>query len=192
MDPKVKVGAISAVIAIVVGILYGQRTVEHVTPTHIMVQWSDAGVPPDAVCQTYEVRGSNDAFALFGLQPPTSVPNSYAVARICSAASDGPDVALPAGIDSLEMSSTMELYGPPSPELEVWQSTDAVPAPFECACAVGPDCYAVAEDGGTTVAPVALTMWRGQWVGADCRLKPCVELAGFSSMPAACEAWTGP
>lgn len=75
----------------------------------------------------------------------------------------------------------------PMPTLSLWcAGDDQDPSP--CACSPGAACNFLPPDGGAAIAApkTGNTLAEGRWSGAGCVRKPCVEMAGTASMPAAC------
>ena len=64
-------------------------------------------------------------------------------------------------------------------------------SPWRCACSTGTACTwtppGVGGYGASTDAPKGTTLPPGTWSGTGCVPKPCVEWAGQTSMPAACQ-----
>lgn len=146
--------------------------------------------PDGSVGMLYTVRGSAEAFGLLGMRLPDggTVADTYAVARVCvtppgdSEPEPGPQ--LPAGIDVVDVTAPQPC-APGAPAIEVWRG-DHPAAPWECACSTGAGCWTLAADGGTAAAPLGVTLPPSSFNGDGCRPKPCIELAGASSWPAAC------
>jgi hypothetical protein len=110
---------------------------------------------------------------------------SYAVVRVCANPAqneDGGVQPLPPGYDLLP---DYEERGPEAydggPQLRVWLQGD-VAAPYLCACAKDATC--LRNDGSP--AAQGVTLGHGQWQGAGCLPKSCVEFAGVSSWPKEC------
>jgi len=110
--------------------------------------------------------------------------SSYAVMRICvnEAAPDAGAVPLPPGYDALP---EYEERGPEAydggAQLQVWLQGNPA-APYLCACAKDATC--LRPDGNP--AAQGVTLGNGQWQGAGCLPKSCVEFAGVSSWPQEC------
>lgn len=110
--------------------------------------------------------------------------SSYAVMRVCvnEAPEDAGETPLPAGYDALP---EYEERGPEAydggPQLRVWLQGDPA-APYLCACAKDATC--LRNDGSP--AAQGVTLGHGQWQGAGCLPKSCVEFAGVSSWPQEC------
>lgn len=76
----------------------------------------------------------------------------------------------------------------PMPTLEVRCLGDDTD-PTACACSTGANCTWTPPGPGGTPRPATKTgntLPAGSWTGTGCLKKPCVELAGTTSMPAAC------
>ncbi|MFN7130708.1 MAG: hypothetical protein ACK4N5_01415 [Myxococcales bacterium] len=148
------------------------------------------GLAPDgSLGLLYTVRGSAAAFGALGMRLPDGgvIADTYAVARVCVVAAEDavePGPPLPAGIDVVDVAEPQPC-APGAPALEVWRA-DHPAAPWDCACSTGAGCWTPAADGGTAAAPLGVTLPPGTFTGDGCRPKPCVELAGASSWPAAC------
>lgn len=153
------------------------------TQTHVVVEWPDGGPPEGVLCTWFTGL----------LQQADGGASKYGYAHACGTLVDGGrDAPLPANLLAFTAPDVTEAYDG-GPRLEVWSADDAN-APFPCACSTGSSCQVLtpATDGGTdgfgvgpgvlVPAPLGVTLQPG-WVGAGCKRKSCVELAGTSSWP---------
>lgn len=185
--PQQKALATAAMLAVVGGLAYHLRSATaDGDGLHATVAW--AGTPPATVeCLEATSLATQPVLNLFRLRPDAGP--TYCVARVCyDATTDAGAAALPAGMDVLFASERTAAYDG-GPQVEVWCAPSA-DAPWGCACTAGGDCQswqtaAIGAPPFLAPAPYGATLGPGLWQGG-CVPKPCVELAGVSSWPAAC------
>jgi hypothetical protein len=185
--------ASAAIAAITAGVYYGTRTVEREPntedPRRFSVPWPDGGEPTgDVRCTWTTALVSPSMLAIYGAR--SDAGSQYAYARICEAMptdggpSDEDEIVMYEGLEALEFEQMEEPWDGGGPALTaILQGQPGWP----CACSTGSDCeWMPWYSGGEWLeAPVGITL-SGQWRGAGCFQKSCVELAGVSSWPSGC------
>lgn len=179
-------GAVAAAVAAaVVGLYIGTRTPDvAVNRRRSGIAWSaDAGARPGAKCTTQMALVSPEALALAGLDGGGR--ERYVWTRTCANVTDGgQEETLLAGMEAIAHGQEEEDYDG-GPQITVIM--DGEPE-LSCACSTGADCERRIADGGWVSATGwGNTLAEGQWRGAGCRTKSCIELAGrASSWPDEC------
>lgn len=165
------------------------------SPTHVVLDWPDAGVPADARCMWLTGLASPQVAQVFGLDLPDGGGSQYVYGHFCASPSDGGTLTTPQGMTALEDTEVEEAYDG-GPQLQAWTYADP-DSHFPCACSSGHDCQVAAADpglalglgpsgdGGLVDAPLGVTLQPG-WVGAGCLRKACIELGGVSSWRPEC------
>ncbi|MBM3992161.1 MAG: hypothetical protein FJ298_14295 [Planctomycetes bacterium] len=146
----------------------------------------DAGLDAGALCALRAGYANGNVMSLwFG----PDAGGGYAIMNVCvpvydadAGAWDGSIPILPSGYEVLpDLTVVGADVWDGGPQIEIWRQGHPS-APYPCACAKDATC--LNADGGP--APSGLTLAAGQWGGAGCLPKSCVELAGNSSWPAEC------
>lgn len=176
-------GAVAVVGISLYAVLSGQVVLAPNT-THVQV-----GVAaPGSVQVPFEALLSAPLLHSLGLDAGAQ----YSVGSICALPLDGGDdpgkTAIPGAI-IVWSDPTEVLCGEGWPAVDLYLASDPAP-PWVCACSSGLDCDFQQEDNfgnvSTVSAPRGITMNEGRWAGDGCIRKPCFELAGVSTWPAAC------
>lgn len=193
MKPTARQLAIAAAVLAAVIVAVRQGTV---TPTrtagYVSVPWTGPAATAQARCMTCDVRIDSDEteFRLFQ-RVDGGRDFAYATLRVCAnpvGTDEIDDLPKFKGLDIVRDSCEISAYVAGAPRLEVWAQTHASnPAP--CACGTPTTCEAQARDGGWVPAQRDTTYGPGRWrnkAPGACVRKPCIELAGSTSMPDGC------
>ncbi len=163
---------------------------------HARLEWDDAGIPDGGRCFVADARGDAVAFSSFKLAFPARAPSQYMVLRWCGVIPQfATEPTPPPGIDPLPTRLREVPVDPSFPRYEIWtmDETRTTEAPFDCACAVGPNCMMLRY---YLSGPVWEQAWLAnainpdQWDGGDCMRRPCSEWSGTTSNPKACIDWS--
>lgn len=142
------------------------------------------GLALDAGAECVYRSGLASPAALAAWFPGWDGGSAYAVMRVCAnaeAVDEDAGVQLPEGYEALPDGDERVEAWDGGAQLRVWLQGQP-DAPYLCACAKDAAC--LRADG--TPAPVGVTLGSGQWQGAGCLPKSCVEFAGVSSWPKEC------
>lgn len=163
---------------------------------HARLEWDDGGIPDGGRCFVADARGNAVAFRSFNLAFPARAPSQYMVLRWCGLIPQfATEPTPPAGIDPLPTRLREVPVDPRFPRYEIWtmDETRTTEAPFDCACAAGPNCMMLRYYIGGPVweqAWLANAINPDQWDGGDCMRRPCSEWSGTTSNPKACIDWS--
>lgn len=194
MKPTARQLAIAAMVIAAVIAAVRQGTVTPVrTAGHIEVPWTGPAATAQARCITCDVKVDSDEVEFRIFQRQDGGPEyTYATIRVCAnpvVIEDQDDFPRFPGITPVRDSCVMSDYVAGAPRLSIWRQGHASnPAP--CACGTPTSCEILTPAGAWVAAPKGTTFQPGKWrdkAPGKCVRKACIELAGSTSMPAACE-----
>jgi hypothetical protein len=200
MNKAIRIGIVAALAAAVFAVRSG--TVTPTTSGYAACVPFPAGFVDDGGLKTVRVDSAlfpRATLVGLGFTVPAGVDEAYGGMEIqgypALDAQGNPDLAQlvdwPAGVVEVQDDATVTLRASPAaPSCQIairLQGAASAQSVFKCACASDATCLWTGVDGGPNPGPKGLTFQPGTFSGAGCIRKPCVELAGHPSMPAACQ-----